>query len=225
MANDADYVEVGLTCADICTALGRGMNGKRLNELSQSVRDAIAQLTTWVKQAVHGLGQLIDDVFDCRTVAEIQKRVIKRSRRGTVSRLFHAKNDKEVIAAWKSDLNTILHVFNVRSVASAWPSLTVHSQTELLINTHVAVSDIRQDVASTHTIVSNVHQSVTNTNTIVSELQHNVTNTLSDIHRAVVIKQGVTDGQNLSVSITYCICRRNNAHRRLDSDQVSDSSC
>ena len=46
MANEADYVELGLSCADICRALDRGMNGKKLNDLSQSVCDAINQLTT-----------------------------------------------------------------------------------------------------------------------------------------------------------------------------------
>ena len=46
MANEADYVELGLSCADICRALERGMNGKKLRDLSQSVCDAINRLTT-----------------------------------------------------------------------------------------------------------------------------------------------------------------------------------
>ena len=46
MINETDYVELGLACADICTALGRGMDGKKLDDLSQSVSDAIGQLTT-----------------------------------------------------------------------------------------------------------------------------------------------------------------------------------
>ena len=46
MVNDKDYVELGLFCADICQAVGRGMNGKKLDELSKSVRDAMSQLTT-----------------------------------------------------------------------------------------------------------------------------------------------------------------------------------
>ena len=46
MANELDYVELGLNCADICRALDRGMNGKRLDDLSHSVCEAIAQLTT-----------------------------------------------------------------------------------------------------------------------------------------------------------------------------------
>jgi len=45
MANKRDYVELGLSCADICRALDRGANGKKLDELSQSVCDAITQLT------------------------------------------------------------------------------------------------------------------------------------------------------------------------------------
>ena len=45
MANESDYVELGLACADVCKALHRGMNGKTLDDLSQSVREAIEQLT------------------------------------------------------------------------------------------------------------------------------------------------------------------------------------
>ena len=45
MANQMDYVELGLACADVCTALDRGLSGKRLNELNNSVREAISQLT------------------------------------------------------------------------------------------------------------------------------------------------------------------------------------
>ena len=46
MVNDQDYVDLGLSCATICGALERGMNGKKLNDLSKSVCDAINQLTT-----------------------------------------------------------------------------------------------------------------------------------------------------------------------------------
>ena len=53
MINEIDYVELGLACADICTALGRGMEGKKADDLNQSVRDATAQLVTWVKSAAH----------------------------------------------------------------------------------------------------------------------------------------------------------------------------
>ena len=107
--------------------------------------------------------------------------VIKQSKRNVISRYIHAKNDKEKIAAWKSDLTRILHVFNVRSIVSVWLFLTLNSQTELIINTHVTVSE---------------------THAIVSELEHNTTNTrvmVSEIHRTVVKGQD-GDDKNLLVS-------------------------
>ena len=56
-------------------------------------------------------------VTDPRTVAGIQKKVIKQSGRRRVSRFLYARDDKDTIAGWKSDLNRILVVFNVRSVS------------------------------------------------------------------------------------------------------------
>ena len=46
MANEQDFIELGLNCADICKALDRGMSEKRVDVLSQSLREAINQLTT-----------------------------------------------------------------------------------------------------------------------------------------------------------------------------------
>ena len=45
MINKTDYVELGLACADVGRALDRGLNGRRVDELSQSVFEAIGQLT------------------------------------------------------------------------------------------------------------------------------------------------------------------------------------
>lgn len=45
MVNEGDYVDLGLACADVCKALDRGMNGRRVDQLSQSVFEAIGQLT------------------------------------------------------------------------------------------------------------------------------------------------------------------------------------
>ena len=80
-------------------------------------------------------------------------KIIKKGKRGVISRLLHAKNDKETIAAWKLDLGRILLVFNVSFLVSLWLSLTVHCQTELAINTNVTV-------ASTHVIVSDIHRTM-----------------------------------------------------------------
>ena len=46
MSNKTDYIELGLACADICGALKRGTDGKRLEDLGQPVREAIGLLTT-----------------------------------------------------------------------------------------------------------------------------------------------------------------------------------
>ena len=46
MINETDCVELGIACADVCTALDRGVNGRRLNELNHSACEAINQLTT-----------------------------------------------------------------------------------------------------------------------------------------------------------------------------------
>ena len=115
-------------------------------------------------------------------MAEIQRNIIKQGKRNVISRHVHAKSDKEKIAAWKSDLVRILHVFNVRSIVSVRLLLTRRSQTELAINTHATVSD-------THVIVSELGQNVTSTQTMVS-----------DIHRTMMRGQEGSDGKNLSVS-------------------------
>jgi len=46
MINQMDYVELGMICADFCTTLDRGLSGKKLNDLNNSVCEAIKQLTT-----------------------------------------------------------------------------------------------------------------------------------------------------------------------------------
>ena len=46
MVNQIDYVELGLACAEVCTALDRGLSGKRLSDLNDAVYEAIKQLTT-----------------------------------------------------------------------------------------------------------------------------------------------------------------------------------
>ena len=45
MINKRDYVELGLVCAKVCTVLERGLEGKELDDLSQSVCEAIGRLT------------------------------------------------------------------------------------------------------------------------------------------------------------------------------------
>lgn len=51
--------------------------------------------------------------FLTKTVAETQRHIAERSRWDALSRRYHAKNDKETIATWKSGLERILHVVDV----------------------------------------------------------------------------------------------------------------
>ena len=45
MANKQDFVELGKSCGHVCQALDRGLNGKKTDELSPSLLEAIGQLT------------------------------------------------------------------------------------------------------------------------------------------------------------------------------------
>ena len=45
MATRVEYVELGLTCANVCETLNRGMNGKQAEQLGQPVLGAIGRLT------------------------------------------------------------------------------------------------------------------------------------------------------------------------------------
>ena len=79
MANERDFVDLGLRCADICKALERGINEKKPDDLSKSLCEAINQLKTWVESAVHSLcGSLTS-----RFVAELSK----RSKEGSLNRV------------------------------------------------------------------------------------------------------------------------------------------
>ena len=63
------------------------------------------------------MSTLTDD-FNRRTVAGIQRKVVKQGKRNVAIRFFLAKGDKDKIAAWRQDLVRVLHVFNVRSIDS-----------------------------------------------------------------------------------------------------------
>ena len=95
-------------------------------------------------------------------MAEIQEGILKKGGRNLFSRLVHARNDKEAITAWKLDLNSILHIFNVCWIIFTWLSLTNPlSQTELIMNTHVTVSDIHRGVSKIQEEISGQPRPVT----------------------------------------------------------------
>ena len=46
MINDEDCIELGLACADVCTALSLGLDEKVSKDLNNSVSEAIKRLMT-----------------------------------------------------------------------------------------------------------------------------------------------------------------------------------
>ena len=59
MINEREYVELGLACGDICRALERGISGKEMGDLNQSVCDAITWLTMWVQPVMPRLDNVL----------------------------------------------------------------------------------------------------------------------------------------------------------------------
>ena len=157
--------------------------------------------------------------FSIRTMDEIQRHIIKRGKRNVISRRYRAKDDREAITAWRSDLNEVLHVFNVCFVTSARRLLTPRFQTELGTNEHKTVSDAHQDTANKRTTLSDVHRDSSNTEVIVSDVCRDVPNTnltvsgvrsdventrtvVSDIRRNKLKSREDVDGKNQAVSTT-----------------------
>ena len=77
MANKSDYVELGLTCAKVCKALHLGMGGRELDDLSQSVREAIEQLKMWVEPTMRSFCRTLTVSF----ITEQWRRSRRRSTR------------------------------------------------------------------------------------------------------------------------------------------------
>jgi len=109
-------------------------------------------------------------------------------------------------------------VFNVGSAVFVRLLLTVNSQTELAINTHVAV-------VNTHALVSDVHHDVVNTHTLVSDVHHGVLNThaiVSDIHWNILKSREGTDSQHQLVSVARSLSP--SIHLQLDRLKIGQRS-
>ena len=46
VVSEQGYIELAKHCADVCTSLDRGLDGRRLDEIGRSVLGAIEELTT-----------------------------------------------------------------------------------------------------------------------------------------------------------------------------------
>ena len=94
--------------------------------------------------------------FGCRRVAEINTGVIKLGTRDPMSRIRHARSERDAIAVWRLELNRILHVFNVRFIASLLISLTIYFQAELVVNTLAADPNTQNVASENNSIVAEV---------------------------------------------------------------------
>ena len=147
-------------------------------------------------------------------MAEIQRKVIKQSGRNTTSRILQAANDKDKIAAWKLDLDRILQIFNVRSIVPSWSLLTVPLQTELIMNTHIAVSDMRHDVLGIRSDVSGIHNDVSGIRSDVSKIREEIggqfrsvsPNCMHSIHRRQEDAYNCLGPNQVSSSTTRKFC-------------------
>ena len=174
------------------------MNSRQADRLSRPVLEAIEQLTTWVEASRNPrCSRLAYDALDCRTVAQIQRSALEPDKRNLLSRTFNAKSNKDTVTAWRADLDRILHVFEVHPTAHPLPTLlTVRLQTELALHTHVAVSDIREDVVDIREVFVDVREDVVDIREGVVDIREggvdiredvaNARELISDVHRAVV---------------------------------------
>ena len=116
--------------------------------------------------------RLADKCLNRSIIAEIQRRITKRGKRNVFFRSFYT-DDEETITAWKSNLDKIRHVFNVRSFIRAQCLLTFRFQTEFTTNMGVNVPEIRHGASNIH-VVSEAHHDVAHHRQIVSEVRGDV---------------------------------------------------
>ena len=129
-------------------------------------------------------------------MAQIQRSAVEPDKQNFISRIFNAKKDKETVAAWRSELDRIVHIFEVRSALHSLPALLiVHLQTELAIHTHLAVSDVREDVGDIRVDVGDIRGGVVDIREDVASTRELV----SDMHRTMLKGQEGVDNRNQMV--------------------------
>ncbi|KAF9783129.1 hypothetical protein BJ322DRAFT_137268 [Thelephora terrestris] len=93
LANQQDFVDLGLACARVCKALDRGLKGRQSGNLSPSVLKAIEELA--------------------KTLAGIQSEIVKLGKRNAAFQALHANSDKDKIARWNRELDKIRQLFSI----------------------------------------------------------------------------------------------------------------
>ena len=59
MINEVDFVDLGLSCADICQSLDQEIKGRGVPHAGSPILEAIEQLTTWVESVTHAPDYLL----------------------------------------------------------------------------------------------------------------------------------------------------------------------
>ena len=77
MADEPDYIELGLYCAEVCEILDQGLKGRQLDEIDQPLLGTIERLTEYVKVSMRILGGALTNV----TIAELWQISRRRSSR------------------------------------------------------------------------------------------------------------------------------------------------
>jgi hypothetical protein len=98
-------------------------------------------------------------------VVKIQGKAVKQGKRNAFHRFVVSKSDKDKIAGWKQDFIRVLHVFNVRSIGSVghpFAHLAAAFQTELAIDTNMAVTDTKTIAMDTKTVVTDTQTMLRN---------------------------------------------------------------
>ena len=112
MINDDDLVGLAKSCVEICEVLRVGVEGKDIDDLSDPVQKAIADLKKCAHpNDTHSSARRNNGIFS--TTNEIEEKVKEHAERHSIIRGARARYDKEMIQGWKLEIHTILGVFHV----------------------------------------------------------------------------------------------------------------
>ena len=88
----------------------------------------------------------LQNLYNTRTVTEIQNAILKKRKRWKFLKLFHAKIDIQTLNTWRLDLSRVLDLFNVCCVLPSLHARLSPCQVELALNIHNAVTEMHNDL-------------------------------------------------------------------------------
>ena len=117
--------------------------------------------------------QFVHQVLNHRTVAVIQKYIVKRGKRTIVPQFFRGKGDEELFASWESDFDEIRRVFDVRYfTVPSGGGLTspFHFQADHATSTDVGIPEVGDGVSNIRAAVSGVRTEPVDSHTTASDV-------------------------------------------------------